>query len=265
MFSIEIECPPDETGLLIADLSEAGAAGIVELSDTRLRAFFADDQARNGIAGRFHAVTSRLEEQRDWVAESRANWEPMLIGSRFFLVPEWRDDPAQDGRFRIVVNPGMAFGTGRHETTQLCLEALETYVRSGEPMLDIGTGAGILARGAVLLGATPVWASDIDPDAVEVSRLNLLPNLFIGSANAVRSRSAAILTANISPEAILTLAPDLLRCLRPDGVALLSGFEGWNVPAVEAALASLGARIIETRHKNEWALLAVGVTLDGGN
>ena len=132
----------------------------------------------------------------------------MCIRDRFFLVPEWRSDAAPEGRFRIIVNPGMAFGTGLHETTQLCLEALETYVRPGARVLDVGTGSGILAHAAALLGAGPVWACDIDPEAVEIARGNAEPNLFIGSVDAVRSAAAGVIAANISPDAIARLAPE---------------------------------------------------------
>ena len=133
MFSIEIECPQEQNDMLVAEVWAEGSAGIVEMDGGRLRAFFEDDASLEALAARFHAVSSRQEPQLDWVAMSRANWEPLRVGERFFLVPEWRDDPAPEGRFRIAVNPGMAFGTGRHETTQLCLEALETYVRPGVP------------------------------------------------------------------------------------------------------------------------------------
>lgn len=187
-----------------------------------------------------------------------------MVGERFFLVPEWRGDPAPEGRFRIVVNPGMAFGTGRHETTQLCLEALETYVRPGARVLDIGTGAGILAQAASLLGAGTVWACDVDPEAVEVARANAGPNLFTGSIDAVRPATANLLVANISPEVIARLAPDLLRSLLPGGVALVSGFERHEAPTVRAELERHGAVFGEARYKATWALLAVGVTLVGG-
>ncbi len=262
MFSIEIECPPERTDLAIAELWEAGAGGIVELSDTRLRAFFEDEWDRGALIGRFHPVSWRQEEERDWVAASQADWEPILVGERFFLVPEWRSDPAPDGRFRIAVNPGMAFGTGRHETTQLCLEALEKYARPGMYMLDVGTGSGILAQAAALLGAEPVWACDIDLEAVEIARGNAGANVFVGSVDGVRSAAAGLITANISPEAIVWLAPDLLRCLCAGGVALLSGFNGWEIPAVAAGLE--GGRVLETRYKGDWALLVVGDKLDGG-
>jgi ribosomal protein L11 methyltransferase len=257
MFSIEIECPPEQNDMLIAELWADGSAGIVELEGGRLRAFFEDDADRLALAGRFHAASWRLEEQRDWVAMSRANWEPLLVGERFFLVPEWRSDAAPHGRFRIAVNPGMAFGTGMHETTQLCLEALETYVRPGARVLDVGTGSGILAHAAALLGAGPVWACDIDPEAVEIARGNAEPNLFIGSVDAVRSAAAGVIAANISPDAIARLAPEMLRCLRPGGVALVSGFERHEAAMVQAELARRGGALCEARYKGNWALLAV--------
>jgi ribosomal protein L11 methyltransferase len=264
MFSIEIECPPDQNDLLIAELWAEGSAGIVELEGGGLRAFFEDDADRGALTGRFHALSSRLEEQRDWVAMSRANWEPLPVGERFFLVPQWRSDPAPEGRFRIAVNPGMAFGTGRHETTQLCLEALETHVRPGVRVLDVGTGAGILAQAAALLGAAPVWACDIDPEAVEVARSAAGPNVFIGSVDAVRSGAADVIVANISPETIGRLAPELLRCLRPGGVAVVSGFERQEAAAVEAGLARCGGALCEARSKRDWALLVVRGKLVGG-
>jgi len=261
MFSIEMECPPGRKDLLVADLWSAGVAGIVELSDSRLRAFFEDHADREDLMNRFHAVSWRCEEERDWVAESRADWEPALVGRRFFVVPEWRDDPAPEGRFRMTVNPGMAFGTGRHETTQLCLEALESFLWPGARMLDVGTGAGILARAAALLGSAPVWACDTDPQALEIARGSAGPNLFLGSVNAIRSASADLVAANISPEAIAMLAPDLLRCLREDGVAVLSGFERHEEVAVRAELERHGGAIREARYKGSWAMLVVGVKL----
>ena len=260
MFSIEIECPAEQTDVLIAELWEAGSAGIVELNGG-LRAFFENDAPREELLVQFGARSCRQEDDRDWIADSRAGFDPMCVGARFFLVPEWRSDPAPEGRFRIAVNPGMAFGTGRHETTQLCLEALEIYARPGVSLLDVGTGAGILAQAGALLEAAPVWACDIDPEAVEIARANAGPHLFIGSVDAVRGGAAGLIAANISPEAIVQLAPDLLRALAPGGVALVSGFNAVEIPAVESALAAHGATILEIRQKGDWAMLAVGVKL----
>jgi ribosomal protein L11 methyltransferase len=248
MFSLEIECDPEDRDLLVAELWEQGSAGIVELSPARVRAFFEDAADREGLLQLFPGSAWRNEEQRDWVQSARDLLQPMEVGARFFLVPEWRDDPAPPGRFRITVNPGMAFGTGVHETTRLCLEALERIVRPGIAVLDVGTGSGILARAARLLGAAKVYACDIDPVAVAIAG-----NGFIGSVNAVASASADVIVANISPEAIMELAPDLLRVLQPGGMLLASGFETREVQQVKAVLPPLS----DIREKGNWALIEV--------
>src|SRR5690242_2641224 len=112
MFSLEIECDPEDRDLLIAELWEDGSAGIVELAPHRVRAFFEDAANRGRLLGRYPGADVRIEEQRDWVQSARDLLQPMPVGKRFFLVPQWRDDSAPPGRFRIAVNPGMAFGTG---------------------------------------------------------------------------------------------------------------------------------------------------------
>src|ERR1035438_6371461 len=218
MFSLEIECDPDDRELLIADLWDHHSAGIVELSNSRVRAFFEDSEDRDELLQLFPGSTWRVEANRDWVQSARDLLQPMEVGARFFLVPEWRDDPTPPGRFRIVVNPGMAFGTGVHETTRLCLEALEEFVKPGSRVLDVGTGSGILAQAATLLGAAAVYACDTDPVALEIARRG-----FAGSVDAVATASVDLVVANINPETIVRLAPDLVRVLRPGGVLLASG------------------------------------------
>lgn len=248
MFSLEIDCDPEDRDMLIAELWEQGSAGIVELNPVTVRAFFEDAANYGALLKLFPAARRREEEQRDWVQSARDLLQPMEVGRRFFLVPEWRDDPAPEGRFRIVVNPGMAFGTGVHETTRLCIEALEAYLQPGMTVLDVGTGSGILAQAAALLGAAQVLACDIDPVAVEIARMG-----FIGSVDAVAGGTADLVLANISPEAIVQLSADLLRVLKPGGLLLASGFELHEVEQVRAALP--GAR--EVREKGNWALIVV--------
>jgi ribosomal protein L11 methyltransferase len=248
MFSLEIDCGPEDRDLLIAELWEQGSTGIVELNSQTVRAFFEDAADRRTLLEMFPGARERVEEQRDWEQAARELLQPMEVGRRFFLVPEWRDDPAPKGRFRIAVNPGMAFGTGVHETTRLCIEAMEDHLRPGIAVLDVGTGQGILARAARLLEAGKVIACDIDPVAVEIAGEG-----FVGSADAVASGSADLVVANISPEAIIRLAPDLIRVRRPGGVVLASGFEHHEVDQVRAALGT--AR--EVRYKGSWALLVI--------
>jgi len=254
MFSLEIECDPDDQEFLAAELWEHGSVGIVELTPRRVRAFFEEGAGRDRMLGLYPGSTLRVEEQRDWVASARELLQPMEVGTRFYLVPEWRDDPAPLGRLRISINPGMAFGTGVHETTQLCIEALEDFVRPGITVLDVGTGSGILTTAARMLGAGRTVACDIDPVAIEIANQG-----FIGSVDAVASRSCDLAVANISPEAILVLASDLVRVLRPGGVLLASGFEEHEIELVKTALPGTP----EVRRKRNWGLLSLHLPADG--
>jgi ribosomal protein L11 methyltransferase len=250
MFSLEIESDADGREMLIADLWEQGSCGIAEPDGHYVRAFFEDGADRDALLARYPGAAIRIEEDRDWVQSARDLLQPMEVGARFFLVPEWRDDPAPPGRFRIVVNPGMAFGTGVHETTQLCIEALEEFLKPGMIVLDVGTGSGILRQAAQLLGAGKTYACDTDPVAVEIAG-----DAFVGSVDAVASGTMDLAMANISPEAIVALAPDLLRVLRPGGVLLASGFELHEIDMVKAALGGMA----KVRRKGNWGLIVGSV------
>ena len=219
MFSLEIECGPDDRDFLIAELWDLHSAGIVELDARRVRAFFEDGADREPLLRMYPGAKLRVEEQRDWVASARELLQPMEVGARFYLAPAWRDDPTPPGRLRITVNPGMAFGTGVHETTQLCMEALEDYLKPGMRALDVGSGSGILARAAHLLGAGRVYACDIDNVAVEIAGM----------------------------------AGDLPRVRRAGGVLLASGLERNEIEAVKSAFPAPR----EVRTKRDWALLVI--------
>ena len=141
----------------------------------------------------------------------------------------------------------MAFGTGVHETTRLCIEALEDRA-PGPRVLDVGTGSGILAQAAKCWERRRCYACDVDPVAVEIAG-----NGFVGSVDAVASDSMDVVVANISPEAIIALAPDLLRVLRRGGTLLASGFETREVEQVRGALPEPR----DIREKGNWALIVV--------
>src|SRR5580658_4226748 len=171
MFSIDLHCKQESRDMTIADLWEAGCTGIVEPEGDVLRVFFDDDARQADLLARFGGVALSAD-LRDWVAFAREYLKPMEIGERIFVCPEWRDDPTPPGRVRIEVNAGLAFGTGAHETTRLCLEAIERRLNPGMTVVDVGTGSGILAEAAAKLGAGRVQACDTDPEAVVAAAEN---------------------------------------------------------------------------------------------
>jgi ribosomal protein L11 methyltransferase len=260
MFSIDIECAQDDREILIAEIFEAGSTGIVELDDS-LRAFFDDDARASELQSRFGGEV-KAADTRDWVAFAHEFLQPMEIGRRIFVCPEWRDDPTPPGRIRIEVNAGLAFGTGAHETTRLCLESIERHLQPGMGVVDVGTGSGILAEAAVKLGAGKVWANDNDPQAVAVARENferagVEVALSTGSADAFPDALADIVVANISPAWIAELAQEWVRILKSGGIGILSGFEANDVPRVAAALEAAGAQITGRFGEDEWRMLEI--------
>jgi ribosomal protein L11 methyltransferase len=138
------------------------------------------------------------------------------VGQKFFVVAPWRREPTPPGRFRLEINPGMQCGTGQHPCTRLCLEAMEGLIRPGDRVLDVGTGSGILAIAARMLGAATVVACDIDPDAAHEAAF------FIGSVDAVRSDAFDVVVANISEIVMGELNPEFERVARR---RILSGFQ----------------------------------------
>ncbi|HKD09417.1 MAG TPA: 50S ribosomal protein L11 methyltransferase [Bryobacteraceae bacterium] len=265
MFSIDLECRQSAKETTIADLWEAGCSGIIELEDrdeaARLRVFFDDDARQAELLSRFGGEAAPADT-RDWVAFAREHLKPMEIGERIFVVPEWRDEQTPQGRIRIVVNAGLAFGTGAHETTRMCLEAIERRVKPGMTVVDVGTGSGILSEAALKLGASRALACDTDRDAVLVARENadragVSVGVFIGSADALRSGIADIIVANISPAWIADLAHEWIRILKPGGTGILSGFEAVDVAAVNAALRNAGARVTGEFGEKDWRMLEI--------
>jgi ribosomal protein L11 methyltransferase len=263
MFVLELHCKDPDRDLLSSELWDRGCTGIHETPYT-LRAFFDDDQLipqlRADYAARDPEVTLLGEE--DWIGYARAQTHPMLVGKRLFLAPEWRDDPTPEGRLRIAINPGLAFGTGSHETTRMCLEWLESNLQPGMTVCDIGTGSGILSEAAALLGAGRIIACDIDVIAAAIARNNIARSVskylvYTGSVTAIAPATADMLLANISPDWISALAREWRRVLRTGARGLLSGFDASDLPHVTAALAKGGLQVADTRRENEWRAIEV--------
>jgi ribosomal protein L11 methyltransferase len=256
MYLLEFETSDDQKDIWIAELADFGSTGIVEIDlperRSRVRAFFESDA---GLLDRFAELAPRIEPCREtgWIAVSQAAWAPRRVG-RFFLVPEWMNDPAPEGCLRISVNPGLACGTGAHAATRQCLQALERYVRPGSTVVDVGCGAGILSVAAALLGAGRVVACDNDPVAVEIAARNVA-SVFVGSAESILPGLADLIVCNISASVNCYLAPVLKQCLTPQGLCVSAGFEKFEEQAVTASIIAAAGVVIEVLAENSWRAL----------
>ena len=215
------------------------------------------------IAARMEAAgipyTSETEgvEQEDWQNGCRKYYHPMDVGQRLAVVPSWQD--YETSRVKLILDPGLAFGTGGHETTNLCLEVLDERVRGGERVLDIGTGSGILAIAALKLGAAMAEGVDIDPVAVRTAGENAALNgvadkltVLVGDLSDKASGKYDIITANIVANAIMALAPAVPGLMADDAVFIASGIIDSRKDEVIAALEAAGLAVLEVKEKRGW-------------
>ncbi len=207
-----------------------------------------------------HDMNVREVEQRDWLAEWKKNWQPVEIG-RFIIAPPWSEIDETHDHCVIRIEPGMAFGTGTHETTRLCLAAMQSYYEGGS-FLDVGTGTGILAIAAAACApAAHVEAFDTDPDAVQIARENAVANgvadrinFHVGSIDEQTS-SADFICANLTADVIAKLLPTLvaLSC----GRLVLSGILETQVQPLTDQLAQLAITDVEITQDGEWVAITV--------
>lgn len=198
-------------------------------------------------------------EQEDWQNGWKKYYHSMEIGRRLAVVPSWESYENTQHRSVMSLDPGMAFGTGTHETTWLCLEALDEAVKGGERMLDIGTGSGILAIAALLLGAESAEGVDIDPMCVRTAGENARRNrvndrfkVLVGDLSDKASGQYDIITANIVAAAILSLAPHLPALMKPETLFIASGVIDTKKDEVIAGLEKAGLVVTEVREKRGW-------------
>ncbi|HEX8458168.1 MAG TPA: 50S ribosomal protein L11 methyltransferase [Pyrinomonadaceae bacterium] len=207
------------------------------------------------------ALELREVEVRDWLGEWKKSWQPVEVGARFVVAPPWSEVRERPERITIRIEPGMAFGTGTHETTRLCLVALEKYFASGS-LLDVGTGTGILAIAAARLApGARVEACDTDAEAVRVARENAELN---GVAARINFRTGTIeeagasydcVCANLTADVILPLLPALVGATC--GRLILSGILDTQADSIRTSLAQLGITQTETNTDGEWVAIVV--------
>jgi ribosomal protein L11 methyltransferase len=212
----------------------------------------------------------QLMTQTNWSESWKANFRPLRVGRRLMIIPAWLNPPLAPENIPIRLDPGMAFGTGTHPTTQLCLATMERHLPPGAPMIDLGTGSGILSIAAAKLGAGPVLALDTDPEAVRVARANLTANdvaeqvrVEQGSVAEVLSgqfgmREAPFVVANILARVIVELLDQgLEKVVAPGGWLIVSGILDSQAYQVNAGLKAHGFTLIAQEQIEDWVAILV--------
>ena len=198
--------------------------------------------------------------REDWENNWKQYFKPINVGNKILIRPVWIDDYDAGNRAVLNLEPGVAFGTGTHETTRLCLQALENYITPDTVMLDVGCGSGILSVAGMLLGAKSVIGVDIDKLAVKVAVENGKLNGFsepeykmiVGNLTDKISGKYSVVTANIVADAIIMLTPDVKQFLNDDAVYIVSGIIDMREDEVIAALYENGFEIIRRHEENGW-------------
>lgn len=215
---------------------------------------------RLDAAGVPYTLDTAGVQQEDWQNAWKKYYHAMDIGSRLAIVPGW--ESYDTDRIRITMDPGLAFGTGTHETTALCLELLDSLVQGGERVLDVGTGSGILAIAALKLGAREADGVDIDPMCVRTAGENAERNgvadcfrVLVGDLSDKAEGVYDIITANIVAAAILSLAPAVPALMAPGAKFICSGIIDERKDEVLAGLQASGLRPVEIKEKRGWVCI----------
>jgi len=249
---------PDQNGI-IGYLPDMDASDIIiEKIKTRLA-----DLADMGVQ-----VTPRVDivDEKDWADAWKDYFNVTRITDRIVVKPEWKPHTPAPDEIIIHIDPGMAFGTGTHPTTAMCLELIETHLKPGQTVLDVGCGSGILMIAAAKLGASKLTGIDTDPMAVDITRENLEKNgidpatytLDATTLDQIPETCHDLVTANIIAQVIVDVAPDIKRRLPPNGLAVLSGIIRERRPDVHKALTANGLDLVSEKFHDEWVAMVVG-------
>lgn len=257
----------------------------LKTADTVVTLYLSDDEEGEEMLSNIKASLNELKDvaenvgslfvscekvkDEDWSENWKQYFKPLEIGEKILVCPQWEEIPETDRKV-FLINPGMSFGTGSHESTRMCIEELEKAVKDGDTVCDLGCGSGILSVISLILGAKKVRAVDIDPQAVEVSYSNLALNGFEkdcleGFAGDVTSDKelfeklsgdkADIVVANIVADVIIALSRFAKAFMKENGTFICSGIIKERTDEVKTALEDAGFVISEVRTQNEWSAI----------
>lgn len=265
---------PDRFGEIYAlDPDEFPEEGVIVKAYLPVTSFMAEtiDGIRQAVyqlpsfdinTGRAEITVSEVHEEQ-WATAWKKYYHPVKISRRFTIVPTWEDYiPVASDELIIELDPGMAFGTGTHPTTVMCLQALEKTVKPGDRVIDVGTGSGVLAVGAALLGAEHVHALDLDEVAVTAARENVQLNDMQDRVNVVHGNlldtidaPGDVVIANILAEVIISFTDDAFTVVKPGGYYVTSGIIGAKKDDVKRALTASGFIIDEVMMMEDWVTI----------
>ncbi len=272
-FELIISVPDESSEALTHKLMEVGSMGFFEKND-HLIAYFEDSVDITGLRSeleRFREVLMSsglnpefsyeytLLPEQDWNEEWKKSFTPIDAGENLTIIPSWLK-PEND-RLTLIIDPGRAFGTGHHETTKRCLELIERLSGSqGGSVLDIGTGTGVLAIGASMMGFGPVTGIDIDPLAVELAgrnvEYNYLENVVVKEGDVTTvSGSFDLIVANLISEVLIDIANHIVSRLNPGGIAILSGMINGQEEKVIQSMELAGGSLMEQYNDDKWVTL----------
>jgi ribosomal protein L11 methyltransferase len=244
---------------------EPGEPAVGEWAASRVSALFEEGQNIGSVIAALHdagldsavVVDVKPVADQDWVRATQNQFQPVRVSSRLWVVPTWHAAP-DPAAINLVIDPGLAFGTGTHATTRLCLKWLDTNLRGGESVLDYGCGSGILGIAAMKLGAARATGVDIDPLALLAARHNAMQNqahMSFVAAESAAPEAADIVLANILANPLTLLAPLLARLTRRGGHILLSGVLEHQAREVEDAYRA-AFDLAPLEHDDGWVLIS---------
>lgn len=255
-----------DESILNADREHASVSLFVP-SEKNLEEYTSFVRERLASLGIDADIELKGHNEQDWENSWKQYYTPIPLG-RITIVPAWQKDEYKlsEGEIPVYMDPGMAFGTGTHETTRLVIKLLEKYMSEGADVLDVGTGSGILAICAAKLGAGKVFACDLDPVAVKVAKENVrdsgMTNIECGVSDLLKSAKKTeggynVVMANIVADIIMRLNPDIKEYMSADGIYIISGIIMPRADEVKASLDKYGFEVIEFITENDWCAMAV--------
>lgn len=256
------ELPPDEGKSKVSFYLEAGEDHTETLKAVRIGL----EQLRSMVEIGSGDITSSQTEDIDWINNWKQFFQSFYIDD-ILIKPTWEPLKEEDkNKFLIEIDPGISFGTGKHETTQLCIRQIRKYLKEGERVLDVGCGSGILSIAALKLGAGSVVGTDVDGDCITSTHENMTVNhlaensgeFYVGNLiddKAFQKKIGTgydLVVANILADIIIPMAPALYQCAKEQGVLITSGIIDFKENEVKEALEQAGFEILEVNHQGEW-------------